>query len=128
MRCHYFIDLRDIFSETISDLFSVKSLLLGMFSKGLFSFLERCLFKNSSGVNVVSEGFPGYFQLQGIDTSKWSYFPNGVDREFLDIDLQSKVKQSTIKTVLYAGNIGSASDTDAIAIAAGGGVGSSIYY
>jgi glycosyltransferase involved in cell wall biosynthesis len=107
VRCHYFIDLRDIFSETISDLFSVKSRLLGKFSKGLFSFLERRLFKNSAGVNVVSEGFPGYFQLQGIDTSKWSYFPNGVDREFIDIDLQSKVKQSTIKTVLYAGNIGS---------------------
>jgi glycosyltransferase involved in cell wall biosynthesis len=105
--CRYFIDLRDIFSETISNLFTVKNRLLGRFSKGVFSFLERRLFLNAAGVNVVSEGFPDYFHAQGIDTSKWSFFPNGVDREFIDVDLQSIVEQPNIKTVLYAGNIGS---------------------
>jgi glycosyltransferase involved in cell wall biosynthesis len=107
LRCRYFLDIRDIFSETISDLFSVKNRLLGRFLKGIFSFLERLIFKNAAGVNVVSEGFPDYFHKQGVDTSKWSFFPNGVDQEFIDIDLQYKVKKSTTKTVLYAGNIGS---------------------
>jgi len=36
----YFIDLRDIFSETISDIFSQKSKLLGLVSKTTFSLLE----------------------------------------------------------------------------------------
>ena len=105
--CRYFIDLRDIFSETISDLFSRKSKLLGSISKSTFFFLEEWLFNKASGVNVVSEGFLDYFQIQGMDTSKWSFFSHGVDQEFIDVNLKSVVKQPDIKTVLYAGNIGS---------------------
>ena len=103
----YFIDLRDIFSETISDLLLLKSRLLSWVSKRVFSFIERRLLQKAAGVNVVSEGFLDYFQIQGMDTSKWSFFSHGVDQEFIDVDLKSVVKQPDIKTVLYAGNIGS---------------------
>jgi len=105
--CRYFIDLRDIFSETISDLLSRKSKLLGFVSKSIFSFLEKWLFNKSSGVNVVSEGFPKYFQEKGVDTSDWLFFPNGVDREFIDLTFIEKDRQDSVKTILYAGNIGS---------------------
>ena len=57
----YFIDLRDIFSETISDIFSQKSKLLGFVSKTTFSLLERWLFNKAIGVNVLSAGFSEYF-------------------------------------------------------------------
>lgn len=110
----YFIDLRDIFSETISDLLLLKSRLLSWFSKRVFSFIERRLLQKAAGVNVVSEGFLDYFKIQGMDTSKWTVFTNGVDREFEYFDLHPVAKQPDIKTVLYAGNIGSGQGLDLI--------------
>jgi glycosyltransferase involved in cell wall biosynthesis len=104
--CKYFIDTRDIFSETISDIFSNKSKLLGFISKKTFSFLERWLFNKATGVNAVSEGFPEYFQAQGIDTSNWSFFPNGVDKDFISLPFIENKALKNIKTILYAGNIG----------------------
>ena len=103
----YFIDLRDIFSETISDIFSQKSKLLGFASKTTFSLLERWLFNKAIGVNVVSAGFPEYFQAKGVDTSNWSFFPNGVDKEFINLPFIENKNSKNIKTILYAGNIGS---------------------
>ena len=104
--CKYFIDLRDIFSETISDIFSQKNKLLGFISKKTFSLLERWLFNKATGVNVVSEGFPEYFQTMGIDTSNWSFFPNGVDKIFTNLPFIENKRLKEITTVLYIGNIG----------------------
>jgi len=112
--CRYFIDLRDIFSETISDLLSRKSKLLGFVSKSIFSFLEKWLFNKASGVNVVSEGFPRYFRDKGVDTSDWLFFPNGVDREFIGLSSIEKDRQNSVKTILYAGNIGSGQGLETI--------------
>jgi glycosyltransferase involved in cell wall biosynthesis len=105
--CKYFIDLRDIFSETISDIFSQKSKLLGFASKATFSLSERWLINKAIGVNVVSAGFPEYFQTKGVDTSNWSFFPNGVDNEFVNLPSTENESSKNIKTILYAGNIGS---------------------
>ena len=108
LRKKYFIDIRDIFSETISDIFSLKSKILGYLCKSIFSFIEKIIFKNSAGVNVVSEGFLDYFQQAGINTTKWTCFSNGVDDEFTTIDINLKKKQQNeFITILYAGNIGS---------------------
>ena len=104
--CKYFIDLRDIFSETISDIFSQKNKLLGFISKKTFSLLERWLFNKAIGVNVVSEGFPEYFQTMGIDTSNWSFFPNGVDKIFTNLPFMENKRSKKITNILYIGNIG----------------------
>jgi len=112
--CKYFIDLRDIFSETISDIFSQKSKLLGFVSKTTFSLLERWLFNKAIGVNVLSAGFPEYFQAKGVDTSKWSFFPNGVDKEFINLPFVENENSKNIKTILYAGNIGSGQGLETI--------------
>ena len=106
VRCQYFIDLRDIFSETISDVFTLKSRLLGRIVKFVFSFIEERVFSNAIGVNVVSLGFPDYFEEQGISTSNWTFFPNGVDSEFIGLPRYKNDCQDGIKTILYAGNIG----------------------
>ena len=106
-RCKYFIDLRDIFSETISDLVSKKSTLIGRITQIFFLLIEKFILNNASGVNIVSEGFDDYFRNQGLDTSTWSFFPNGVDEDFIEFKSNKSVKLSSIKTVLYAGNIGS---------------------
>ncbi len=113
-KCRYFIDLRDIFSETISDLLSRKNKVLGRVTKFIFFFIEEKLFNNALGVNVVSEGFPEYFQKKGIDVSGWSFFPNGVDKEFKDLSLVNKNNLNNIKVVLYVGNIGSGQGLETI--------------
>ena len=113
-KCSYFIDLRDIFSETISGLFARKSRLLGWGVRALFLSIEKRVFKGAAGVNVVSVGFPAYFDLQGVDTSNWSFFSNGVDQEFLVEADSSNAKQQSVKVVLYAGNIGSGQGLETI--------------
>ncbi len=113
-RCRYFIDLRDIFSETISDIFSRKNKTLGKILKTIFSFLDKRLFNGASGVNVVSEGFPEYFQNKGIDTSNWSFFPNGVDIEFTNLPTVKSITLKKVITILYAGNIGSGQGLETI--------------
>ena len=106
LNCKYFLDVRDIFSETISDLFSRKNKILGAASKFVFSFLEKKLFNGAAGVNVVSEGFPEYFSKEGINVSNWTFFPNGVDKEFQNLQLTKQDKTKITRTVLYVGNIG----------------------
>jgi glycosyltransferase involved in cell wall biosynthesis len=106
LKKRYFIDLRDIFSETISDIFTQKNKLFGSITKYIFVNLEKYILNSASGVNVVSKGFPEYFENNGIDTSNWFFFPNGVDHDFVNfpaLEIQPKKK---IKNILYAGNIG----------------------
>jgi len=112
--CNYFIDLRDIFSETISDIFSRKSKLLGLIFKSTFSFLEKKLLNKASGVNVVSEEFPEYFQSNGVNISNWSFFPNGVDKDFIGLTPTKRDRSNSITTILYAGNIGSGQGLESI--------------
>ena len=114
LRKRYFIDLRDIFSETICDLFSRKSRLLGALFKRIFLLIERRLFKSAAGINVVSEGFPNYFEAEGIDTSCWLFFPNGVDQEFVGFSSEKGDRSIGYKTVLYAGNIGSGQGLESV--------------
>ncbi len=106
LKKRYFIDLRDIFSETISDIFMQKNRLLALITKHFFIKLEKYVLNSAAGVNVVSEGFPEYFENNGIDTSNWFFFPNGVDHNFVDFPAQKTGLKKSIKTILYAGNIG----------------------
>ena len=112
LKKRYFIDLRDIFSETISDIFIQKNKLLGLITKFFFIKLEKYVLNSAAGVNVVSEGFPEYFENNGIDTSNWFFFPNGVDQDFVGFSakearLKKNIKNiKNSKTILYAGNIG----------------------
>jgi glycosyltransferase involved in cell wall biosynthesis len=105
-KCNYFIDLRDIFSETISDIFRAKNRFFAYFIKYIFILIERKILDSASGVNVVSEGFTQYFESININTSNWYFFPNGVDDEFVNLNLVKTNNNKTVKTILYAGNIG----------------------
>jgi hypothetical protein len=112
--CNYFIDLRDIFSETISELLSSKSKLAGHFSGLIFHFLEKRLLQGAVGVNVVSEGFYDYFISKEINVSDWTCFPNGIDKEFTNVNFKRNINIKPKKTILYAGNIGSGQGLDII--------------
>lgn len=74
----YFVDFRDIFSEAISGIYSKKNKLLGAFFRKIFLFLEKLVLTKARSVNTVSEAFFEYYSNAGLNTSNWTFFPNGV--------------------------------------------------
>ena len=55
----------------------------------------------------IPNSFYQQAQERGLDTSQWSFFPNGVDSEFINNHSLAKKKFLGPKTVLYTGNVGS---------------------
>lgn len=97
-----YLDIRDIFVDTIGDVFSKK---ITWLLKPIFSLIERYAFSTASRINLVSEGFKGYFELR-YPKMVYRWFTNGIDDEFLKpLTPDATTKNGLIK-ILYAGNIG----------------------
>lgn len=99
-----YLDIRDIFVDTIQDILSPK---IAIWAKPLFMRLERYAFQKANKINIVSRGFQEYFK-EKYPTIALSYFTNGIDPEFMNIQFETKnlTEQTQRMTVLYAGNIG----------------------
>ncbi|ANS84208.1 hypothetical protein VSVS12_00391 [Vibrio scophthalmi] len=97
-----YLDIRDIFVDTIKDVLPSK---LAKVAKPFLTLVEDYAFKNASHINLVSKGFEEYFRSRFCKPS-YSWFTNGIDKEFLELD-KSSVKVITDKVnILYAGNCG----------------------
>lgn len=97
-----YLDIRDIFVDTIGDVFSKK---ITWFLTPIFSLIERYAFSTATRINLVSEGFRGYFESR-YPKMTYRWFTNGIDDEFLKpLKPHATTKNSLIK-ILYAGNIG----------------------
>jgi len=106
-----YLDIRDIFVDTINDLLPSKFSLL---AKPVFSLIEKYSFSRAQRINLVSEGFEGYFNKR-YPKSELRWFTNGIDDEFLNVKYDSKLKSNKgIASVLYAGNIGEGQGLDEI--------------
>jgi glycosyltransferase involved in cell wall biosynthesis len=99
-----YLDIRDIFVDTISDIFPKRITLV---AKPVFSFLEKWAIRRAFRINLVSRGFENYFSKRYPD-KKFVYFTNGIDAEFLSSNQIPKNIESPKKPfkVLYAGNVG----------------------
>uniref|UniRef100_A6VTG5 Glycosyl transferase group 1 n=1 Tax=Marinomonas sp. (strain MWYL1) TaxID=400668 RepID=A6VTG5_MARMS len=99
-----YLDIRDIFVDTIKDVLSPK---ITWLVKPLFSLLESYAFSKAQRINLVSKGFTGYFSNR-YSKADYRWFTNGIDNEFLAVAPQTTdtSQKSCIPTVLYAGNIG----------------------
>lgn len=100
-----YLDIRDIFMDTMDNL-----LTSGLKRKAILPFLnivENYTFKRVDKVNLVSEGFLGYFKAR-YPHLKYDIFTNGIDEVFLNKAPQHSVDKSdkTTKYIVYAGNIG----------------------
>lgn len=110
-----YLDVRDIFVETIDDVFPARPLAP---VRWLFARMERWLFNSASRVNLVSEGFLPYFQNR-YPWYKYRFFTNGVDEVFahhaggLAQDLPVN-RSEEIPHIIYAGNIGEGQGLDSI--------------
>lgn len=98
-----YLDIRDIFVDTIKDVLP-KKLVWAM--KPIFSHIEKWTFSRAAKINLVSEGFKGYFERR-YPGSSLSFYTNGIDEEFLDVPETSiGTIVGKIPEVVYAGNIG----------------------
>lgn len=97
-----YLDIRDIFRETILDVYKNKLVRIGL--NLILTPIENYTFKSASQINLVSKGFESYFKKYQV---KFSYFTNGIDAIFLNRTDKRPIQITKDKnTILYAGNIG----------------------
>jgi glycosyltransferase involved in cell wall biosynthesis len=100
-RIPLYLDIRDIFVDTLQDVIKnriVKSPLIFLLRR-----LENFTFSRAKHINLISGGFEDYFKKY-TDT-KYSFFPNGIDDEFLDAVVENTPINDPF-IITYAGNIG----------------------
>jgi glycosyltransferase involved in cell wall biosynthesis len=112
LRVPLYLDIRDIFVDTIKDVLPRK---LSWLMKPLFSVVERWAISRAGRLNVVSAGFLPYFESRYPNVSK-VVFTNGIDDEFLHVAPQVSADESdagntdgsngALIDVVYAGNMG----------------------
>jgi hypothetical protein len=110
-RIPLYLDIRDIFVDTIKDVLPRHFAIL---ARPVFALLERWAINSASKVNLVSQGFAEYFSAR-YPRQRFSYFTNGIDDEFLSVPIpESGPRTSDVVEVLYAGNLGEGQGLHAI--------------
>ena len=109
MNIPLYLDIRDIFLDTIKDIISPTLL---FFIKPFLKYVENFTFNNAEHINLVSRGFEDYF-LDRFSCNSYSFYTNGIDNEFLN-KLPPSENSSSKKIILYAGNIGYGQGLDKI--------------
>lgn len=100
-----YLDIRDIFVDTLVDI-SPQRICRPLI--WFFSWIERISINRANKINLVSEGFKGYFEAR-YPSKEFSYFTNCIASEFIgyqEISSLSIKNSESPLTVLYAGNIG----------------------
>lgn len=106
-----YLDIRDIFVDTIKDVLPKKVVLL---VKPFFSVLEWLTFRQASKINLVSQGFLTYFHKR-YPNNVFSLYTNGIDEDFIrNQPLLSSSGNSRVLSVVYAGNMGEGQGLHAI--------------
>jgi len=113
-RSPLYLDIRDIFVDTINDVLSKKMIFV---VRPVILWLERFALKRAQRVNLVSEGFLSYFHHSYPQLSL-AFFTNGVDPEFMNAFEAHRntaaVSADKPIAVLYAGNMGEGQGLHAI--------------
>lgn len=96
-----YLDIRDIFVDTINDVISNPVLKAGALP--ILRYVESSTFNAASHINLISPGFEDYFKK--YKKAKYSFFTNGIDQIFIDApkEIRNETKPFTI---VYAGNLG----------------------
>jgi glycosyltransferase involved in cell wall biosynthesis len=99
-----YLDIRDIFVDTMSDVFKSKILKFGLLP--LLKLIEIRTFNYAKHINLISGGFKSYFSK--FSNTEFTFFTNGIDEEFLETSpsIKKSEKVDFRKTIVYAGNIG----------------------
>lgn len=101
-RSPLYLDIRDIFVDTIADILPGRISTLGL---PVFRAIEHYAIRSAARVNVVSEGFLPYFR-ERFPAQTYDCYTNGIDDAFLAAPIPEQPTGEARKLVLYAGNIG----------------------
>ena len=99
-----YLDIRDIFVDTMSDVLKSKILKLGILP--ILKLIENKTFNYAKHINLISGGFKSYFSK--FSNTEFTFYTNGIDEEFLETTpiIEKSEKRGNRKTIVYAGNIG----------------------
>ena len=97
----FYLDIRDLFSETINDLYSKN--ILRIFMPFIY-WIEKWTFCAANKINLASEGFLDYVKKINPNSNPTVY-TNGTDEIIYKNDFSINLKQ-TNPVILYAGNFG----------------------
>jgi glycosyltransferase involved in cell wall biosynthesis len=103
MRAPLYLDIRDIFVETMLDL--SKEHILSEFLR-ILNLLERWAICRADGINVVSGGFVPYFRERYGGDLALDVFTNGIDEAFVTDFSPKSPRCGDEISIVYAGNIG----------------------
>lgn len=97
-----FLDIRDIFLDTITDIYPrAAANLVGP----MVEWIESRTLRQASKVNLVSEGFLPYFRAK-YPAKAFLFISNGIDDGFELVRKRSRNDLTGPEIILYAGNIG----------------------
>jgi len=97
----YYLDLRDLFRINMSEI--LKNPVIKYPFMYFLRKVEKFTLKQADRINIVSEGFSDYIRKYDVPVS---FYPNGIDDDFLDFDFKSNENKKKHKIITYAGNIG----------------------
>lgn len=102
--CPLYLDIRDIFVDTMKDIFKDKKSvrILAGWALGL---IEKYTFKNANHINLISGGFKPYFAK--YKKPSYTEFSNGIDDVFIEAGKEASVEKGKPYIITYAGNMGS---------------------
>ena len=97
-----FLDIRDIFREVMME--KSRNPFFQTLLNPVLRVVERYTFGYANHINLVSEAFRSYFK--SYPRATYSYLTNGIDDVFLTIPPSKSCQTTSVRTLLYAGNIG----------------------
>ena len=101
-RARLYLDLRDIFAETLPDILPAY---LDYALRPTISYCEKWTLRRADKVNLVSPAFRSWFETR-YPEREFTCFTNGIDRLFADLSESERTVRDGPLTVLYAGNVG----------------------